>query len=67
MRERSLLKLLVSKEEAREKIQERIEEGQILRDLPMESEDEYEAIGKKTANWSKYNKDLLVKLFESST
>ncbi len=67
MEEKTLPKLLVSRKEAEEKIQERIEEGQQFLDRPMDSEDEYEAIGKKTVNWSIYNKDLLVKLFESST
>ena len=65
MEETTLPKLNVSREEAREKIQERIEEGQQLRDQPIESNDEYEVVGKKAVNWSTYNKDLLVKLFES--
>ncbi len=66
MEEKTLPKLLVSREEAKENLQVRIEEGQQLRDGPIDSEEEYESVGKKTINWSIYNKDLLVNLFESS-
>lgn len=67
MEEKSLPKLLVSREKAEEKIQARINEGQKFLDQPIDSEDEYESVGKKAVNWSIYNKDLLVKLFESSS
>ena len=63
--ENMLPRLLVSREEAEEKIQERIDAGKILRDQPIDSDDEYESVGKKVVNWSIYNKDLLNKLFES--
>ncbi len=66
MEEKILPKLLVSREEAEEKIQERIDAGKILRDQPIDSDDEYESAGKEAVNWSKYNRDLLIKLFESS-
>ena len=66
MEERTLPKLLMSRKEAEKKIQERIKEGQKFRDQPIDSEDEYESVGKEAVNWSIYNKDLLVKLFESS-
>ncbi len=66
MKEKTLPKLLVNREEADKKIQERIKMGQKFRDQPIDSEDEYESVGKEAANWSTYNKDLLVKLFESS-
>ncbi|MDE0481835.1 MAG: nucleotide-binding protein [Candidatus Poribacteria bacterium] len=66
MEERTLPKLLVSREEAEEKIQERIDVGKILRDQSIDSDDEYELAGKEAVNWSNYNKDLLVKLFGSS-
>ena len=66
MEERTVPKLLVSRETAEKKIQERINEGQRFLDQPIDSDDEYESVGKKAINWSIYNKDLLVKLFESS-
>ena len=66
MEENTLLKLLVNREEANKKIQERIQEGQKLRDRPIDSEDEFEIVGKEAVNWSRYNIDLLVKLFESA-
>ena len=40
MEENTLLKLLVNREEAYKKIQKRIEEGQKLRDRPIDSEHE---------------------------
>ena len=61
MKEKTLPKLLVNREEADKKIQERIKMGQKFRDQLIDSEDEYELVGKKAANWSTYNKDLLVK------
>ena len=63
MQERTLPKLLVSREEAEEKIQARIEEGQKLRDWPIDSEQELDIVGKEAINWSSYNYDLLITLF----
>ncbi len=66
MKEKTLPKLLVTREEAEEKIQERIDVGKILREKPIDSDDEYELTGKDAVNWSKYNRDLLIKLSGSS-
>ncbi len=66
MEEKTLPKLLVTREEAEEKIQERIDVGKTLREKPIDSNDEYELTGKDAVNWSKYNRDLLIKLSGSS-
>ena len=59
-------KLRVNREEARQKIQTRIEKGQQLRDRPIDSNDELDKVGIEANNWSSYNTDLLVVLFGSS-
>ena len=63
MEEKTLPKLLISKEETEQKIQERIDKGQRLLNLQIDSESELEIAGKKGNNWSKYNSDLLTTLF----
>ncbi len=65
MEEKTLPKLRVSKEEAEKKIQERIKEGQQLRDRPIDSEDELDTVGKEAINWSRFNTDLLIRLFDN--
>ena len=65
--ESSLPKLLVSREEAEKKIQERIEEGQKLRDTQIDLQDELSRARKDHGNWSQYNKVLLLKIFDTST
>lgn len=59
--------LVVPREEAREKIQERIDKGQQLRDLPIRSEAELEDARAEYSNWSSYNSTLLSRLFDSSS
>ena len=63
MEENVLLKLLVSKEKAEKKIQERIEKGQQLHDQEISSEDDLNRVGMDSNNWSRYNRDLLTALF----
>ena len=63
MEEKTLLKLLVSREKAEQKIQERIDKGQQLHDRQIDSEDKLEVAGKEANNWSIYNSDLLATLF----
>ena len=65
MEEKTLPKLLVSMEVAERKIQERINEGQTFLNRRIVSEDELEIAGKEANNWSKYNTDLLIKLFDN--
>lgn len=65
MEEKTLPKLLVSREKAEQKIQERIEKGKQLHDLRIDSEDELEIAGKEANNWSRYNTDLLIRLFDN--
>ena len=64
MAETPLPKLLVSKEEAHQRIQKQIEEGQQFHDRQIYSDDEllYDAM-LEADNWSNYNTDLLLKLF----
>ena len=57
--------MLVSREEAKEKIQARIEEGQQLRDRSIDSDQELNIVGKEAINWSSYNYDLLITLFDN--
>ena len=65
MEEIDLPKLRVSRKEAKDKIQAQIEKGELLRDRQICSEDELDKSGIEANNWSKYNKDLLIKLFDN--
>ena len=67
MAETTLPKLLVSKEEARKEIEERIEKGQQLRNKEIRSDDELEKARKVCERWSKYNKDLLSRRFDNTS
>ena len=66
MQERTLPKLLMSKEEANRKIEAQIEVGQQLHDRRINSEDELDKAIMAACNWSDYNADLLVSLFDRS-
>ncbi len=67
MAETTPLKLRVSREEARQKIQARIEKGQQLRSEDIRSNERKKA-GRERKNWSEDNKTLLLSLFgEEST
>ena len=63
MEDRTLPKLCVSMEVAEKKIQERISKGQKFLNRQIDSEDELEISGKEANNWSRYNIDLLIRLF----
>ena len=63
MEEKTLPRLLVSREEAKKKIQERIDKGRLLYDQQISSEDDLDRVGKESNNWSRYNRDLLITLF----
>ncbi len=65
MEETALPKLRVSRKEAKDKIQAQIEKGELLCDRQICSEDELDKSGIEANNWSKYNKDLLIKLFDN--
>ena len=67
MAEIPLPTLLASKEEAYQRIQKQIEEGQQLHDRQIYSDDEllYDAM-LEADNWSDYNADLLLRLFGES-
>ena len=66
MEDQTLPKLLVGKEEAEKKIQERIDKGQQLRDRQIDSRDEYSLALNAHQNWSLHNKNLLLRLFDGS-
>lgn len=63
----SLPNLVVSREEAREKIQARIDKGQEILDLPILPESELEEAWAEYLNWSDYNSTLLSRLFDDSS
>ena len=65
MTETVLPKLLVSREEARQKIQARIEKGEQLHSKEIRSDDELEKTRAESRKWSDYNKTLLLRLFDS--
>ncbi len=67
MEEKTLPKLLVSKQEAAQKIQERIDKGQQLHDQEISSDNDLDRVGKDSNNWSRYNIDLLIRLFDNFT
>ena len=64
MEEKTLPKLLVNMEVAERKIQERINKGQTFLNRQIDSDDELEIAGKEANNWSRYNIDLLIRLFD---
>ena len=66
MAETTLPKLRVSREEARQKIEAQIEKGQWLHDQQISSDDELNQAILESDNWSSYNTDLLIRLFNSS-
>ena len=65
MDKNTLPKLLVSREEAEKRIERQIEKGQWIYDQPTDSYDELEKICMEAQNWSKYNSDLLIRLFDN--
>ena len=67
MQERTLPKLLVGREEAFQQIRGQIEKGEKLREQSISSEDQLGEVGAESSKWSRYNTDLLVKLFDAST
>ena len=67
MTETVLPKLLVSREEARQKIQARIEKGEQLHSKEIRSDDELEKTRAEIRKWSDYNKTLLLRLFDSTS
>ena len=67
MKEKTLPKLLISREEAEKQIQERIDKGQQLHDMPIRSQTELDKAEAEFKKWSKYNRKLLLKLFDNSS
>ena len=65
MTETTRPKLRVNEEEARQKIQARIEEGQQLSNWQIHSYDEFDSAIMEANNWSDYNRDLLIALFDN--
>ena len=67
MAETTLPKLHVSREEAYQKIQARIEKGRQLRNKEIRTDDELEKARAESEKWSKYNKVLLSGLFDNTS
>lgn len=67
MAETTLPKLLVSREEARQKIEAQIEKGQQLRDQSIDSHNELEEARVESEKWSAYNGTLLLSLFDNTS
>ena len=67
MRETAPRALRVSRKEARQKIEAQIEKGEQLHARQINSDDELYEAGMEANNWSKYNTNLLMMLFESVT
>ena len=67
MQEQNLPKLLVSKEEAHNKIEAQIEKGRQLCNRAINSQKELSQARDDFSNWSKYNKTLLTKLFSDTS
>ena len=67
MEEKVLPNLVVSSVDAEKKIQNQIDKGQLLRDLMIDSEVELEEANRDSINWSRYNENLLLKLFDTSS
>jgi predicted nucleotide-binding protein len=67
MAETTRPKLRVNEEEARQKIQVRIEKGEQLRYKEIRSEDELEKARTESKKWSDYNKTLLLGLFDNAS
>ena len=67
MAETTRPKLRVNEEEARQKIQVRIEKGEQLRYKEIRSDDELEKARAESKKWSKYNEVLLSRLFDNTS
>ena len=67
MTETTLPKLRVSEEEARQKIEARIQEGEQLRGREIHSHDELDDATADFSNWSEYNEKFLLWLFNDSS
>ena len=67
MAEITLPKLRVSREEARQKIEEQIEKGQQLHGRQINSDGELKEARTESRKWSDYNKTLLLKLFDNTS
>ncbi len=65
MEEIALPKLRVSRKEANNKIKAQIEKGELLCNRQICSEEELENVGIAANHWSRYNRDLLIKLFDN--
>ncbi len=67
MTEKVLPKLYFSRKETQRKIEAQIEKGTSLQDQSINSEDELDKVCLESENWSKYNEDLLSKLFDNTS
>jgi len=61
-----MVKLVTTKDEAEQQLKRRIESGQALSDRKISSQEEFDLLKKDHKTWDNYNKDLLVKLFDTA-
>ena len=61
-----MVKLVTTKDEAGQQLKRRIESGQALSDRKISSQEEFDLLKKDHKAWDNYNKDLLVKLFDTA-
>ena len=61
-----MVKLVTTKDEAEQQLKRRIESGQALSDRKISSQEEFDLLKKDHKAWDNYNKDLLVKLFDTA-
>lgn len=59
--------LVVTRAIAHQKIQEQIDKGVQLRDRPINNEQGLDEVRSERSKWSKYNSELLLRLFDNST
>lgn len=61
-----MVKLVTTKDEAEQQLKRRIESGQALSDRKISSQEEFDLLKKDHKAWDNYNKDLLVKFFDTA-
>lgn len=61
-----MVKLVTTKDEAEQQLKRRIESGQALSDRQISSREEFDLLKKDHKAWDNYNKDLLVKFFDTA-
>lgn len=61
-----MVKLVITKDEAEQQLKRRIESGWVLSDRKISSQEKFDLLKNDYKAWDNYNKDLLVKLFDTA-